>query len=83
MSDLFSLIDEEVDASKFDKVKDEKGSNLSNLIRQSMKIEQEIADELGIQVQLLSEDQGSSGPARSRSPYRPDRASAHARPARY
>ena len=44
MSDLFSLIDEEVDASKFDKVKDEKGSNLSNLIRQSMKIEQEIAD---------------------------------------
>ena len=43
MSDVFSLFDEEVDASKFDKVNDEKGKTLSDLIRQSMKIDEEIA----------------------------------------
>ena len=43
MSDIFSLIDEEVDAQKFDKVDGEKGSALSTLIRQSMKIDEEIA----------------------------------------
>ena len=44
MSDVFSLFDEEVDASKFDKVSDEKGSNLSNLIRQSLEIDEKIAE---------------------------------------
>ena len=39
MSDVFSLFDEEVNASKFDKVDGEKGSTLSNLIRQSMKVD--------------------------------------------
>ena len=43
MSDIFSLIDEEVDAQKFDKVDGEKGSALSTLIRQSMKIDEDIA----------------------------------------
>ena len=44
MSDVFSLFDEEVDASKFDKVDGEKGSTLSNLIRQSMEIDEKIAE---------------------------------------
>jgi|TARA_R100001463_G_scaffold82440_4_gene137020 hypothetical protein len=44
MSDVFSLFDEEVDASKFDKVSDEKGSTLSTLIRQSMEVDQKIAE---------------------------------------
>jgi len=43
MSDIFSLMDEEVDAGKFDKVSGEKGSTLSTLIRESMKIDEEIA----------------------------------------
>ena len=43
MSDIFSLIDEEVDAQKFDKVSTEKGSTLSTLVRQSMEIEDDIA----------------------------------------
>ena len=43
MSDIFSLIDEEVDAQKFDKVSTEKGSMLSTLVRQSMEIEDDIA----------------------------------------
>lgn len=43
MSDIFSLIDEEVDANKFDKVSGEKGSALSTLIRESMKIDEDIA----------------------------------------
>ena len=43
MSDIFSLIDEEVDAQKFDKVSTEKGSTLSTLVRQSMEIDEEIA----------------------------------------
>ena len=43
MSDVFSLFDEEVDASKFDKVNEDKGKTLSDLIRQSMKIDEEIA----------------------------------------
>ncbi|MEL0287078.1 MAG: hypothetical protein VXA34_00320 [Gammaproteobacteria bacterium] len=44
MSDVFSLFDEEVDASKFDKVDGEKGSTLSTLIRQSMEIDEKIAE---------------------------------------
>jgi hypothetical protein len=44
MSDVFSLFDEEVDANKFDKVDGEKGSTLSNLIRQSMEVDQKIAE---------------------------------------
>ena len=44
MSDVFSLFDEEVNASKFDKVDGEKGSTLSNLIRQSMEVDQKIAE---------------------------------------
>ena len=44
MSDVFSLFDEEVDASKFDKVSDEKGGTLSSLIRQSLEVDQKIAD---------------------------------------
>lgn len=43
MGDIFSLIDEEVDANKFDKVSGEKGSALSTLIRESMKIDEDIA----------------------------------------
>ena len=43
MSDIFSLMDEEVDAQKFDKVSQEKGSTLSTLVRQSMEIDEEIA----------------------------------------
>jgi|TARA_R100001463_G_scaffold7869_8_gene24737 hypothetical protein len=43
MSDIFSLMDEEVDAGKFDKVSGEKGSALSTLIRESIKIDEEIA----------------------------------------
>ena len=43
MSDVFSLFDEEVDASKFDKVNEDKGKTLSDLIRQSMKIDEDIA----------------------------------------
>ena len=43
MSDIFSLIDEEGDAQKFDKVSTEKGSTLSTLVRQSMEIDEEIA----------------------------------------
>lgn len=44
MSDVFSLFDEEVDANKFDKVDGEKGSTLSSLIRQSMEVDQKIAE---------------------------------------
>jgi len=44
MSDVFSLFDEEVDADKFDKVDEEKGSTLSGLIRQSLEVDQKIAD---------------------------------------
>jgi len=43
MGDIFSLMNEEVDADKFDGVSGEKGSALSTLIRQSMKIDEEIA----------------------------------------
>ena len=43
MSDIFSLMDEEVDAGKFDKVSGEKGSTLPTLIRESMKMNEEIA----------------------------------------
>ena len=43
MSDIFSLMDEDVDAQKFDKVSQEKGSTLSTLVRQSMEIDEEIA----------------------------------------
>ena len=43
MGDIFSLMNEEVDAGKFDGVSGEKGSALSTLIRQSMKIDEEIA----------------------------------------
>ena len=43
MGDIFSLMNEEVDAGKFDGVSGEKGSALSTLIRQSMKIDEDIA----------------------------------------
>ena len=43
MSDVFSLFDEEVDADKFDKVTTDTGSRLSHLIRESKKIDDEIA----------------------------------------
>lgn len=43
MSDLFSLFEDEVDANKFDKVNTETGSRLSQLIRESMKVDEEIA----------------------------------------
>ena len=44
MSDVFSLIDESVDADKFNKVDEEKGSRLSSLIKHSLDLEQQIAD---------------------------------------
>jgi hypothetical protein len=44
MSDVFSLFDEEVNASKFDKVDGERGSTLSNLIRHSIEIDAKIAE---------------------------------------
>ena len=44
MSDVFSLFDEEVNASKFDKVDGERGSALSSLIRHSIEIEAKIAE---------------------------------------
>ena len=43
MSDVFSLFDEAVDAQKFDNVDESKGSRLSNLIRDSLKIDEEIS----------------------------------------
>ena len=43
MSDVFSLFDEAVDAQKFDNVDETKGSRLSNLIRDSLKIDEEIS----------------------------------------
>lgn len=44
MSDVFSLIDEAVDAEKFDKVDEGKGSRLSGLIRDSLDIDQKISE---------------------------------------
>lgn len=45
MSDVFSLFEEgSVDASKFDRVEKEGASRLSNLIRQSLDLDQQIAD---------------------------------------
>ena len=43
MSDVFSLFEEAVDANKFDTVDEGKGSRLSNLIRASQQIDEEIA----------------------------------------
>ncbi len=43
MSDVFSLMDEAVEANKFDTVYTEGASKLSNLIRESMKVDEEIS----------------------------------------
>ena len=42
MSDVFSLMEEEVDAGKFDTVNKEGASRLSNLIRQSIQVNKDI-----------------------------------------
>lgn len=42
MSDVFALFEEEVDADKFDKVEKEGASQLSNLIRRSLQLDDEI-----------------------------------------
>lgn len=44
MSDIFSLMDEAVEADKFDTVSTEGASRLSNLIRESMDLDSKIAD---------------------------------------
>lgn len=44
MSDIFSLMDEAVEADKFDTVSTEGASRLSNLIRESMDLGSKIAD---------------------------------------
>jgi len=44
MSDIFSLMDEAVEANKFDSVTTEGGSRLSHLIRESMDLDSKIAD---------------------------------------
>ena len=44
MSDIFSLMDESVEANKFDTVSTEGASRLSNLIRESMDLDSKIAD---------------------------------------
>jgi hypothetical protein len=44
MSDIFSLMDEAVEANKFDNVSTEGGSRLSTLIRESMDLDGKIAD---------------------------------------
>lgn len=44
MSDIFSLMDEAVEANKFDNVTTEGGSRLSHLIRESMDLDSKIAD---------------------------------------
>jgi len=44
MSDVFSLIDESVEADKFDKIDETKGSRLSSLVKQSLDMDQQIAD---------------------------------------
>lgn len=44
MSDVFSLIEEEVDASKFDNVNKDAASRLSTLIRESIQVNKDIED---------------------------------------
>ena len=44
MSDIFSLMDEAVEADKFDTVSTEGASRLSNLIRESVDLDSKIAD---------------------------------------
>ena len=44
MSDVFALLQEEVDASKFDNVDKAGGSDLSNLIRRSIQIDKDIEE---------------------------------------
>ena len=44
MSDIFSLIDESVEPEKFDTVNKEGASRLSNLVRQSIDLDQQIKD---------------------------------------
>jgi len=44
MSDIFSLMDEAVEANKFDTVSTEGASRLSNLIRESLDLNSKIAD---------------------------------------
>lgn len=44
MSDVFALLQEEVDASKFDTVDKEGASDLSNLIRRSIQIDKDIEE---------------------------------------
>ena len=44
MSDLFSLMEEEVDAKKFDTVDEAKGSRLSSLVRESMHLDDKISE---------------------------------------
>lgn len=42
MSDVFALLQDEVDADKFDKVEKDGGSQLSNLIRRSLQLDEDI-----------------------------------------
>jgi len=44
MSDVFALLQEEVDASKFDTVDKDGASDLSNLIRRSIQVDKEIEE---------------------------------------
>lgn len=44
MSDVFSLMEEEVDASKFDNINKDGASKLSNLIRASIQVDKDIED---------------------------------------
>ncbi len=44
MSDVFSLIEEEVDAKKFDSVDEGKGSRLSSLVRESLHLDDKISE---------------------------------------
>jgi len=44
MSDVFALLQEEVDASKFDNVDKAGASDLSNLIRRSIQVDKDIEE---------------------------------------
>lgn len=44
MSDIFTLMDEDVEANKFDNVDEEKGSQLSDLIKKSLDIDNKIKE---------------------------------------